>query len=80
MMIHQFDDVATTETMLQHITLQGDLRAELKFHSVLRFSGIWDKCNELSDARHCSVIQMVRTDSQYHRLGRSACLEFHSTG
>ena len=38
MMIHQFDDVAATETMLRYITLQSDIPVELKFHSILRFS------------------------------------------
>jgi hypothetical protein len=37
-MVHEFHDVVTTETMLRHVTLQRHIRVEIKLHSVLRRS------------------------------------------
>lgn len=36
--VHQFHDVAATETMLRHIALQRYICIELELHSVLRLS------------------------------------------
>jgi len=37
-MVHEFHDVATTETMLRHIALQRYICVEIELHSVLRLS------------------------------------------
>lgn len=60
-MIHQFHDVATTETMLWDIALQHHIRVEIKLHSILRLSGI--SVTNFVTPDKFSVIQMVCTAS-----------------
>ena len=60
-MVHEFHDIATTETMLRHVTLQRHIRVEIKLHSVLRRSGM--SVTNFVTPDKCSVIQIVRTGS-----------------
>jgi hypothetical protein len=60
-MVHQFYDVAATETMLRHIAAQRYICVEIELHSVLRLSGM--SVTNFVTPDKCSVIQMVRTAS-----------------
>ena len=57
--VHQFHDVAATETMLRHIALQRYIRVELELHTGLRLSGM-SVTNFVTPDKY-AVIQMGET-------------------